>query len=314
MYMRFVAVLATCFLGLSGCDSVTRPEASGELGSVAADATASNGDADVAAGELGTAEFGLSQRELRQAIENVEAMISKCMREQGFEYVAADFLTVKKGMSADKNLPGLSEEEFHSQHGFGVATLYSGIPPQLTEGYSPGKEGLGEKNIQIFKNLSPADRVAYNRALFGKNAEATFAVGLETEDFSQCGGCTRAAIEKYFSPEQLKSSYYNPKDALINKDPRMKAALREYASRMKDAGYNYNHPDEVESDIRDRLQAITGGESIPRAEMSGEQRTALEKLADYERQVATVSFQLQEEIFDPVEEQIEKELFAREVK
>lgn len=315
MCMRFVAVLASCFLGLSGCDrSIGLPETSSEVGEVGVSSDAPDTSEDVAVDQLGTEEFGLSKRALRQAVEDVEAMISTCLREQGFEYVAADYITVRRGMSADKSIPGVSEEEFHSQYGFGVATLYTGVPPQMSDGYSPAKVGLGDKNIQIYKNLSPADQVAYNRALFGQNPEATFAVGLETEDFSRCGGCTRAAIEKYFKPEQLKASYYNPKDAMINKDPRMTAALRDYETQMRDAGFDYNHPDDVESDIRERLAAITGGDLIPKEQMSSEQRTALEQLADYERRVASVSFELQTEIFEPVEEQIEKEMFAREVK
>jgi hypothetical protein len=318
--MRFGAVLlATFLLGLAGCDSAKRLAGKSSDGDAVSGANTLDGDAlnggeEEVDGEVGTEEFGLSKRALRKAVEQVEAMISTCMREQGFEYVAADYITVRRGMSADKSIPGVSEEEFHSKYGFGLATLYTGKPPQLSDGYSPGKVGLGERNIQIYKNLSPADQVAYNRALFGQIPDATFAVGLETEDFSRCGGCTRAAIEKYFKPEQLKASYYNPKDAMINKDPRMKAALRAYATRMRDAGFDYNHPDEVETDIRERLNAITGGEAIPVEEMSAEQLAALEQLQDYERRVATVSFELQQEIFEPVEEQIEKELFAREVK
>ncbi len=175
---------------------------------------------------MGTEEFGLTPRQLVQSIERVEALISKCIREHGFQYVAADYITVRKGMGADKNMPGLSEEEFIGKHGFGVSTMYTGQPPQLATGYSPAKVGLGERNVQIYKNLSPADQVAYNRALFGENTDATLAVGLETENFSRTGGCTRKAIEQVFEPEQLKATYYNPKDALINKDRRMKAALR----------------------------------------------------------------------------------------
>ena len=176
---------------------------------------------------VGKEEFGLTTRQLVQKVERVEAAIARCMRAQGFQYVAVDYKTVRRGMSADKNIPGLSEEEFTEKYGFGLATLYTGEPPQLATGYSPGKVGLGERNIEIYKNLSPADRVAYNRALFGENTGATFAVGLETENFSRTGGCTRAAIEEVFEPEQLKSTYYKPLDAHINNDPRMKAALRE---------------------------------------------------------------------------------------
>jgi hypothetical protein len=263
---------------------------------------------------VGKEEFGLTTRQLVQKVERVEASIARCMRAQGFRYVAVDYKTVRRGMSADKNIPGLSEEEFTEKYGFGLATLYTGQPPQVASGYSPGKVGLGEQNIAIYKNLSPADRVAYNRALFGENAGATFAVGLETENFSRTGGCTRAAIEEVFDPEQLKSSYYNPLDAYINNDPRMRAALREYAKEMRKAGFDYDHPDEVENDIRERLDALTDGGSVPLEALSADRRAALEKLQDYERRVAVKNFELQEEVFDPVEERIEKELFAREVK
>ena len=272
------------------------------------------GSASAQAPPEGTEEFGLTRAQLVQSVEKVEALISKCMREQGFEYVAADYNTVRKGMAADKNLPGLSEEEFIAKYGFGVSTLYTGQPPQLAEGYSPAKVGLGERNVQIYKNLSPADQVAYNRALFGENTDATFAVGFETENFSRTGGCTRKAIEQVFEPEQLKATYYNPKDALINKDLRMKAALRKYAAEMRKAGFEYNHPDEVEPDIRERLAALTNGGTIPVEKMSPEQRAALKKLQDYERRVAAKNFKLQEEVIDPVEAKIEKELFAREIK
>ena len=154
------------------------------------------------------------------------------MREQGFEYIAADFKTVRRGMVADQSLPGLSEEEFVEKHGFGIATLYTGKFSQLADGYSPGKIGLGERNVQIFKGLSPTDQVAYNYALLGEHTDVTFAVGLEIENFSRCGGCTLKAIQQVFKPEQLKASYYNPRDAMVKNDPRMKAALREYTAEM----------------------------------------------------------------------------------
>ena len=262
----------------------------------------------------GTEEFGLTPRQLVQSIETVEALISTCMREQGFQYIAVDYMTVRKGMSADKKIQGLSEEEFIDGYGFGVSTMYTGRPPQLTTGYSPARMGLGERNIQIFKNLSTADQVAYNRVLFGENSDATFAVGLETENFSRTGGCTRKAIEQVFATEQLKATYYNPKDALINKDPRMKAALRKYAAKMHEAGFDYNHPDEVESDIRDRLAALTKSGTIRVQEMSPDQQVALEKLKTYELNVAKINYELAEDIFDPVEAEIEKEMYARKVK
>jgi hypothetical protein len=263
---------------------------------------------------VGTQEFGLTQKQLVQYVERVEAGIAKCMRAQGFEYIAVDYDTVRKGMSADKSLPGVSEDEFIQKHGFGTATMYTGQPPQLTTGYSPARVGLGERNIKIFKSLTPANQAAYNRALLGQNPEATFANGLERENFSRTAGCTRDAIKQVFSAEQISASYYNPKDAIVNKDPRMKAALRKYSAEMRKAGYDYNHPDEVEPDVRKRLDALTQGSTLTVEKMSPEQKAALKTLQDYERRAAWKSFELSEKHFKPVEEQIEKEMFARAVK
>lgn len=259
----------------------------------------------------GQEEFGLTKRELVKATEDVELLISRCMRKAGFKYIAADYRTVRRGMIADKSLPGLSESGFTARYGFGISTLYTGKHSQLTDGYSPGKIGLGKRNVRIFRNLSPADQVAYNRTLFGDHTDATFAVGLETEDFSRAGGCTRKAIEQVFKPEQLRATYYNPLDALVNKDPRMIKTLKKYSEKMRKAGFNYDHPDEVESDIRKRLDAITGGATVPADKMSTEGRAALKKLQAYERAVAVISMKLESEVFDPVEEKIHRELFAR---
>jgi hypothetical protein len=262
---------------------------------------------------LGTEEFGMTPRELVQAIEKTEGLIARCMREQGFEYHAVDYETVREGMAADKRLPGLSEEEFIAHHGFGISTLYTGLPPQLSTDYSPARIGLGERNVQIFRKLSPADQVAYNRAFLGEDTSATLSVALEIEDLSRTGGCTRKAVEQVFKPEQLKASHYNPQDALIRKDPRMKAALGYWRREMKKAGFDYGHPDEIERDLRNRLNAVTEGSKLLVSKMSPDQKAALRKLQDFERAVAIKSFKLQEEVLDPVEERIQKELFSRKV-
>src|SRR3990172_11940129 len=143
----------------------------------------------------GQEEFGLTRKQLVQNIEKVEGLIATCMRAKGFEYVAVDAETVRRGMKADKALPGLEEDEFIAKYGFGIATLYTGQPPQLATGYSPGTIGLGRRNVQIFRNLSPADQVAYNRTLFGENSDATFSIALDSENFSPSPGFTRAPIQ-----------------------------------------------------------------------------------------------------------------------
>lgn len=260
-------------------------------------------------GELpGTEEFGLSKQGLVEAIEAVEAHIAECMNEAGFEYTAVDYNTVRRGMTSDKSLPGLSERGFFEQYGFGISTLYTGAPPQLADETTPAKIGLGQRNVEIFMNLSPADQVAYNRTLFGDNPDATFAVGIETEDFSRTGGCTRAAIEQVFTPEQLSTTYLNPKDALIEQDPRMIEALAEFGECLRAEGFDYSYEREVEPDLKRRLYEITGG--APLESLSADARAALAELQAYERALGVVVLRCEENILEPVEDRVERELFA----
>ena len=270
--------------------------------------TASQASATGQDARPGTEEFGLSKEGLVRSIEAVEAHIAECMNDAGFEYIAVDYKTVRKGMVADKSLPGLSESQYFKKYGFGISTLYTGLPPQLAEATTPAKIGLGERNVEIFKNLSPADQVAYNHTLFGENTDATFAVAIETEDFSRTGGCTRAAIEQVFTPEQLNTTYLNPKDALIEQDPRMVAALAKFADCLRAEGFDYNYEREVEPDLKKRLYAITGG--APVESLSADARAALTELQGYERALGVVVLKCESKFLDPVEDQVERELFA----
>jgi hypothetical protein len=259
-------------------------------------------------GPPGTEEFGMTKEELVRSIEAVEALIAKCMSDAGFEYIAVDYDTVRRGMTADKALPGVTDEQFVAQYGYGISTLYTGHPPQLSELPVAAQIGLGQQNIQIFKSLSAADQVAYNLTLFGENPDATFAVSLEAEDFSRAGGCTRAAVEQVFTREQLSATYLNPKDALIEQDPRMIAAVKEFADCVREAGFSYNHPNEIEADIKNRLGGITKG--IPIEALSPDARAALTQLQGEERAVAVVATECEAEIIEPVAVQIELELYG----
>jgi hypothetical protein len=256
----------------------------------------------------GKEEYGMTKDELYTAIQNVEAEISKCMSAAGFEYVAADYNTVRRGMTADKSLPGMTEGQFIDQYGYGISTLYTGLAPQLSQLRTPAQLGLGEQNVQIFLNLSPADQVAYSHTLFGEHADATFAVALETEDFSRTGGCTRSAIEKFFTPEQMSSSFLNPFDALVDKDPRMVKANAEYADCLKGAGFEYNHEKEIEPDLRKKLDTVTGGQ--PLEALSSDALAALQDLQNYERALASSATDCERRYLDPVADQVERELYA----
>ena len=267
------------------------------------------GDVATSQGKFGGEEFGLTQQGLVEAIDAVESLIASCMNEAGFEYIAASYKTVRRGMTSDKSLPGYGANRFLDQFGFGITTLYTGLGPQSSEYRTAAQIGLGERNVSIFRNLSPADQVAYNRSLLGDNVEVTFAIGLEIEDFSATGGCTRKAITKVFTPEQMATTYLNPLDAAIDNDPRMIKALEKYARCMRAGGFNYNHEKEVEPDLRRRLYAITQGQPVQL--LSTEAVSALKELQGYERALARVAVDCEERVLDPVADVIERELLAR---
>jgi hypothetical protein len=256
----------------------------------------------------GKEEYGMTMKQLFSAIENVEAEINTCMSAAGFEYVAVDYNTVRRGMTSDKSLPGMGEGQFIDQYGYGISTLYTGLAPQLSELRTPAQIGLGEQNVQIFMNLSSADQVAYSHTLFGEHPDATFAVALETEDFSRTGGCTRSAVEKFFTPEQMNATFLNPFDALVEKDPRMVAANSKYTGCLRVAGFEYNHERDIEPDLRKKLDTITSGQPVEA--LSSDARTALADLQNYERALASVATDCERQYLDPVADQVERELYG----
>ena len=250
----------------------------------------------------GTEEFGMTPEELVTNIEAVEALIATCMSDAGFEYVPVDYATVRKAMTSDKSAPGLSSEEYAATYGYGISTQ----PPGGAD--SPAVIGLGEQNMQIFNSLSEADQDAYNHTLFGENSDATFAVTLEAEDFSEIGGCTRTAVEQVFSPEELSATYYNPGDARIEQDPRVIAALEAWSDCMREAGFDYSTPEETEPDLNDRLDAILNG-ADPET-LSAPAQAELTELQGEERAIAVADLECEAKFVEPVKKQVETELYG----
>jgi hypothetical protein len=255
-------------------------------------------------------EFGLAEEELVTRVETVESLIAQCMSDAGFEYVPVDYLTVLQAMDADKTIAGLGDEEYAAQFGYSISTQVAAadLPPQLADPTTPATIGLGEQNIQIFNSLSAADQVAYNRTLFGENTDETFAVALEAEDFSQTGGCTLAAVEQVFSPEEVSAAYYNPGDALIEQDPRVIAAIADWAECMREAGFDYNNPEEIEPDLEERLDAILD-DADPET-LSAEAQAALTELQGEEKAIAVADLDCEAEFIVPAVEQVQTELYG----
>ncbi len=286
------------------------PDAGTEAGSTApapapvGAAEASRQAAEANAGkQFGGEEFGLTMEQLVERSEQVEALIGQCMADAGFEYFPVDFSTIRDAMTSDKSAPGLSGSEFVEQYGFGITTQFDKPIVELS---------LGEQNRRVLENLGEADRVAYLRTLFGEHADATYAYGLEAEDLSRTGGCTRQAVEQLFTADELSTSYFNPGDAIISQDPRALQAVEDWKACMIDGGIDtYSHPDDVEDDFQRRLDALTEAAGVGPEELAGADRAALQALQEEELRVAAVFVHCENTTLDPAMERVEAEYFGR---
>jgi len=88
----------------------------------------------------------------------------------------------------------------------------------------------------------------------------------------------------------------------------MIAALREFADCVREAGFSYNHPDEIEADIKNRLDGLT--RDLPLEALSPDARAALTELQGEERAVAVVATECEADLLEPVAVQIERELYG----
>lgn len=256
--------------------------------------------ANAAGRQFGTEEFGLTMRDLTTRAEEVELAVAQCMAAAGFEYVPVDFTTIRRAMVSDKSAPGLSGSEYLREFGHGISTQPDKPIVEI---------GLGEQNRQILDGMSAADQTAYRRTLWGENDDATFAFGLESEDFSRTGGCTREAIEQVFAPEEISSTYFNPADALILLDPRAQAAMADYTSCMSAEGFSYTHPDDVDIDLQTRYDVLVQGRD--HEELSSTEMEQLAALQDEERAVAVASDACEIRHLEPALDRIEEEFFGR---
>jgi len=193
---------------------------------------------------------------LRQA--TAENLIRACMGQKGFD-----------GYTPDPKPPGadLSDEEYEKQYGYGITTLYD-------------KSDVGGPNKTYRAALGPAEQVAYDRSLYGDDPTATFADAVDNGDFTRVGGCTKEATDKVFGGTQVIQSIQNKLDALderILADSRMVKAVANWSKCMQKAGYDdLATPDEVDTVLHSKLEAIVGPPESPKPDYDLAALTALQ--------------------------------------
>jgi hypothetical protein len=191
--------------------------------------------------KLGFDQAGILARQSR-----AEAAIRECMRNQGFEYVPVDPLAQRAAVLGSSRL---SDQEFLEQFGYGISTLWG------------RGRAEADPNERLRLALSPAERRVYDRVLWGDNPGATFTAAVDSGHFEALGGCTRKATEAVFGGAQVLTEIQGKLDALeerILQDQRMVRAIERWSRCMAEAGYQYEEPEAIDSDLFERMEKIVG--------------------------------------------------------
>lgn len=293
-----VVVITTLTLSACGTPSDTATS----LADSASTTTQPQQTTTTTAGLPGIQAFGLTNEEFAQNVEAVEALIATCMSDAGFEYVPVDVTTMLelgKWVHAD---PNMSREEYKTKWGYGVSIRTDNPTRDIA---------LGAQNLRIYADLSEPDQIAYDRTLFGDDTDAVFAIVLDDEDFSGTGGCTKQAIDAVFPTEMLAGTFVNPKDILVESDPRVIKADEQWLDCMGEGGYDYEDQDEIIEEYGEQFDVVTNGEDPDT--LTGPALDALHQLQGDEIAVALKDLQCQLDFVDDVIREVEIEIFGAPV-
>jgi hypothetical protein len=249
----------------------------------------------------GEKEFGLTEAEWTNHVERTQALIASCMKRAGFDYVPVDVATVEKAQRSVRHEDGLTRRQYNEKWGYAISTRFD--DPVLTIGLGP--------NAQTMDSLPEAQKAAYEMTLLGPVKEANFAFALDDEDFSDTGGCTREAVSQVFTPDQLTGTYQNPKDVVLDQDPRMAEALVKWSNCMQDQGYQYKDGDQIIDEFKTKFENLI--KSDDPATLTGERLDRLHALQADEIKVSLVDLDCDDRLVRPIEHQIETEMFGHEL-
>ena len=239
--------------------------------------------------QLGFSESGVVERQTR-----VEGEIQSCMKAQGFDYVPVDPLAQRAALTGKARM---TDEEFLEQFGYGISTLFGRAQAEA------------DPNDRIRKSLSPADRAAYDRTLWGESPGLTFSEAIDSDAASELGGCTKQATEKVFGGAAVLAKIQGKFDELeqrITQDQRMVRAVEKWSKCMADQGYRYEEPEEIDTDMIKRFKAIVGagvqpGATAPPTRGTTYDRAALAALQREEVKIANADLACEKRHITPVE-------------
>jgi hypothetical protein len=253
--------------------------------------------------EVGTLDeqVGLEGDAILDRQKRAEDIIGQCMDREGFEYTPVNPVQQRAALVGST---GLTEEEFNEQFGYGITTLFE----------ARVRQAAGGPNQAIYDALSEDEKVAYDRALYGEDKTATFAVALDTGDFSRLGGCVKQATDEVFGGADLIEDLTGKLDELdeaILEDQRMVDAVEKWSDCMRAEGYDLGTQDEVDTLLENELEAIVGPIEEFELPAPGEppayDEAALKALQEKEVALVKLDIACEEEHITRIEEDVRTE-------
>jgi len=238
--------------------------------------------------QIGLDEEGVLQRQIQ-----AENVVRDCMKAQGFDYVPVDPTQRRAQLLGSA---GLSPEDFEKQFGYGITTLFE--QNRRLQAEQAAAAGISE-----------ADRPAYDRALYGERTDATLFEALDAGDFSRLGGCSRDAAAQVFGGAEVIQSLQSKLDELdqrVASDPRMVTAVEAWSACMRAAGFDLARPDEVDTTLAAKLEAIVGPPERSGSVVTYDQ-AALAALAREEVATVAADIDCEEKHLTEVEDKVQAE-------
>ena len=240
--------------------------------------------------QLGIDDEGILDRQLE-----AENLIRDCMEAEGFDYVPADPGTQQAELTGT---PGMSKEDFEKEYGYGITTLYEERVDQAVAG----------PNEEIRAQLPEEDQLAYDRALYGEDASATFAEALDTGDYSRLGGCTKEATEAVFGGAEVLQTLSARLDELDDRmlaDARMVKAVKQWTACMEEEGFEgLEEPEEVDEVLLRQLNTLVGP---PDERYEEYDAAALRELQQLEVAMVNADIMCEKKHIEKVEEEVAAE-------
>ena len=250
-------------------------------------------------GEYLAAAWGLGMtseertQQLHDRLRQQEELVARCMAEQGFEYVPyVDLVDV----DFVERRP--DDREWVAEWGFGI------VRQALSPAADEPQEAVSNPNTERVAGYSPAQRAAWEKALFGDlDAMGVGDDGVVVWD-ANLGGCRGWATRQVDGEHDLlaRPEFIPLVDALFEfygqvhwdqTSPHLAEAVREWAACMTIAGHGgFRNPRALQEYLGDRLDRL----GLHEIEGDPWQYRPLRALAEYEVTVALADFDCRAEI------------------